>query len=196
MANQPFTIDYTLTQPSEVSAYITLQTINAPLVTILHREPLGTSANRLYWNGQDHQGIPIEGLNNFALIIRAYKLPNNTIYVKSAPQIDNLQLNPTTYEPATEGTNDNDGLSHITFNMSQTSDIDLVIVENQTGTEILRKRYQTVTPNPSGQAEITWDGKDYNNELIDKGQYLIGIQPIQENGGKGAMLYAIQRIYY
>lgn len=196
LAGQPLTITYTLSQASEVEAFMGRYNTNSRLITFLQRDPQGRGTHALVWNGENSDGElihPPSG-DQFLFGIFAYTLPSNAIYVRSGAHLSNLTVAPSIFDPT--GHIDDQGTpatSAIAFDLSKAADIELVVGNAENGTDVARRLYPGI---PSGTQTVHWDGKDDNGAFVAPGRYRLGVAAIDANGYRSLRIYALQRIYY
>lgn len=196
LAGKPLTIDFTLNEASEVTAFIGRFNVNARLITFLQREPLGKGTHRIVWNGESSEGQlvhPPAG-DSFLFGIFGYTLPDNAVYVRSGAHVSGLAAAPSVYDPT--GIQDDRGTpnaSAITFTLSSPAAVDLVVSNTETGKIVAQWLYPGLG---AGVQTITWNGKDNNGNYVVPGRYRLGVSAIDARGFKSLRLYTLQRIYY
>lgn len=196
LAGQPLNIDFTLSQASEVTAFIGRFNVNTRLITFLQREPLGQGTHRIVWNGESSDGQlihPPPG-DSFLFGIFAYSMPNNAIYVRSGAHVSQLTLASAVFDPT--GIQNDQGapnVSVLSFSLSAPATVDLVVSDAKTGKVVAQRIYPGIG---SGTQTVTWNGKDNNGNYVAPGRYLLGLAAVDAHGYKSLRVYATQRVYY
>jgi len=192
--NRPLVISFTLTKPSEVTAFMGLFNTNTRLRTFMNREALGTGTYSIVWNGDSADGQPIPPVINdpFLFGIWGYYLADNVIYLKSNPDVSAMSVLPAILNPAAK-TAESDGKSHIKFILSATSNVEVVVSDADAGAEV---RNFVVSNVASGNAEVAWDGKNNAGEYVAPGRYRVGLRAIDALGNRSMLLYGMTRVYY
>jgi len=150
---------------SGVLAFVGLFNTDTRLITLLDRKPFGVGTHTIYWDGLLPDGsfaVPPPG-DSFLFGIWGYTLPDNAIYLSSAPTISNFSVQPTLNSPTRDGSRP----FRITFDLDQDADLELLIVNLATGSVVFTKRFPGITAG-TGQT-LAWDGLTSNGFLPDKG---------------------------
>lgn len=196
LAGQPLVINFTLSQASEVTAFMGRFRSNVRLVTFLQREPLGRGTHQIIWNGANNDGQlihPPPG-DRFLFGIFGYRFPNNGIYVRSGAHLSNLSVAPSIYDPT--GFEDDQGTrnrSAVSFALSKPGSVELVVSNATTGAPVARRFYDGLD---AGDNTVDWDGRDDSGLYVAPGRYRLGVSAIDANGYRSLRIYALQRVYY
>jgi len=190
-AGNPLVIDFTLNQASEVTAFIGRFNVNTRLTTFMQRLPLGKGTHRIAWNGEDSTGQLIHppAGDSFLFGIFGFTLPDNTIYVRSGAHIENLSVAPSIFVPDSV-TNTR---SAISFSLTSTADVRLLIYNADEGTLVGRRRFNDLA---AGDNTVAWDGKDDTGTFVSPGRYRLGVTAIDSNGFQSITNYVVQQVYY
>ncbi len=195
-AGEPLTIDFTLDQASEVTAFIGRYNVDARLVTFMQRTPLGRGTHRITWNGESGDGQLIHPGPGDAFLFGmfAYTLPDNAIYVRSGAHVSRLAVTPSIFDPA--GVTDADGTpqrSRIRFRLSRPASVELTVSDADSGKTVARRLFRDLG---AGEQLVHWNGRDDNDRYVAPGRYRLGIAAIDARGFRSLRLYALQRVFY
>jgi PKD repeat protein len=196
LAGQPLTIDFTLAQASEVTAFIGRYDVDTRLITFMERVPLGKGTHQVIWNGENADGQlihPPSG-DSFLFGIWSYTLANNAIYLHSGAHISNFSVAPSIFDPT--GHIDDQGTpeqSRLTFDLSNPANVELVVSNAETGKKVAQRQFTGLA---AGTNTISWDGRDDNGLVVASGRYRLGVVAIDSTGFRSLRLYALQRVYY
>jgi PKD repeat protein len=177
---------------SEVLAFVGLFNTNTRLVTLADREPFGVGTHSIYWDGLLPDGsfaVPPPG-DTFLFGIWGYTLPNNAIYLSSAPRISNFAVQPTLHSPARDGSRP----FHITFDLDKDADLELTVVNLATGGVVFTGRFPGFTAGAGKHFE--WTGLNSDGQLPDKGEYRLALTAIDGSGGTSLTRYMLLRVFY
>lgn len=184
---RPLVINYAVDDPAEVTFFWQIS-FGARLMTLMEHERMGRGQYSLYWNGEYPNGrkLPSNVTKLMPGILR-YTLPNNVIFVKENPRIDDYTLASTIIadprrEPIT-----------VYLTLSKISTIELVVSDMQRGVDVASRVYPDVG---AGQQSIVWDGKNNSDQYLAPGDYRIGVRSVDSWGNRSLFWYRTQRIYY
>ena len=189
-ANNPLVIDYTLTGPAEVTAFIGRFNVNARLLTFFQRDTQGRGTHRITWHGENNEGQlihPPDG-DSFLFGIFAYRLPDNAIYVQNRIDISDLSAAPPIFTPTGREKN-----SVIKFTLSKPGAAEVEINDTVSGAV---RRTAILDDLTEGENEWQWDALDDNGDFVSAGSYRIGITGNDDSGVKSTTQYTLQRVYY
>jgi PKD repeat protein len=193
--NDPLPITFTVPSSqgaSEVLAFVGLYRTDTRVVTLLDREPFGVGTYTIYWDGLLPDGsfaVPPPG-DTFLFGIWGYRLPDNAIYLSSAPTISGFSVGPTQYSPARDGSRP----LRITFDLNKDADMVLSVQNLTTGRVVFADRFLGFTAGASKVLE--WDGLDGEGYLPDKGQYRLALTAIDASGSTSLTRYMLLRVFY
>lgn len=194
--DNPLTITYTLSRAAEVTAFMGRFNVNARLVTFLERHPQGRGSHSIVWNGENGDGQlihPPPG-DRFLFGIFAFTLADNAIYVHSGAQVGAVRAEPSIFNPTEHS--DDQGTprrSTISFSLSRSADVELIIANADTGAELDRLLYSELA---AGANAIEWDGRTSDGLFVAPGRYRLGVSAIDASGFRSIAVYTLQRIYY
>ena len=183
---QPLRIDYAVDDPAEVSFFWQVS-FGARLMTLMERERLGRGPYTLYWNGEYPSGAKVAtNLNLMPGIVR-YSLPDNVIFVKENPRIENYTLKSTIIvDPRREPI-------ELNLVLSKASTIEMVVSDMGKGVDVATRAFANVNP---GAQTLVWDGKNNFDQYLAPGDYRIGIRSVDNVGKRSLFWYRTQRIDY
>ncbi len=128
---------------SEVLAFVGLFNTDTRLVTLLDREPLGVGTHTIYWDGLLPDGslaVPPPG-DSFLFGIWGYRLPDNAIYINTAPTLASVAVAPTQFNPLSVS----NPAATIAFILDKPATVELAVRNLETG-RVLRRISQYVNP--------------------------------------------------
>lgn len=194
-AGVPLTVDFTLSRASEVTAFVGLFYTDTRLNTFLQRQPLGRGTHRITWNGENGEGQLIQPPPGdfFLFGIFGYTFPDNAIFVRSGVQLSTLSAAPSIFDPTGLDAAGNPEKSRISFSLSKSAAVELVVNDALSGTTLARLQYPGLA---AGANVIQWDGKTNAGLLVAPGRYRLGLTAIEPNGHKSLTLYVLQRVFY
>ena len=183
----PLRIDFEVDDPAEVSFFWQIS-FGARLMTLLEHERMGRGRYSLYWNADYPSGQKIpDNINALMPGIVRYSLPDNVIYVKENPRIENYVLKSTIIaDPRREP---------IAFDitLSKPSTIELVVSDMEKGVDVAARVYSGLS---AGAQTLTWDGKNNEDQYLAPGDYRIGVRSVDNDGKRSLFWYRTQRIEY
>ena len=190
-AGNPLVIDFTLSEASEITAFMGRYRVNTRLVTFMQRRSLGKGVHRITWNGDDSTGQLIHppAGDSFLFGIFGYRLPDNAIYVRSGAHIQDVAITPSIYAPDSV----NQPKSKISFNLTGNADIKLQVYNADQGSLVASK---TFTGLSTGENEVEWDGKNNAGIYVASGKYRLGVTAIDSNGFQSITYYVVQQVYH
>jgi len=189
-ANNPLVIDYTLTKPAEVTAFMGRFYANTRLVTFFQRDAQGKGTHRITWHGENSDGQLIHppAGDRFLFGIWAYDLPDNAIFVQNRIDVSQLNASPPIFTPTGRDT-----VSDVKFVMSKAGSVEIAINDTVSG---LNCRTEIVSGLDEGNNAWQWDGRDDAGNFVSPGSYRIAITGSDASGGKSITQYTLQRVYY
>jgi len=183
----PLVINYAVDEPAEVTFFWQIS-FSTRLMTLMEHERMGRGQYSLYWNAEYPNGEKIpNNLNTLMPGIVRYALPDNVIYVKSMPRIENYQLKSTIMaDPRRES---------IDFNvtLNKTGTVELVVSDMDKGIEVATRVYPNLG---GGQHTLSWDGKNNQQQYLAPSDYRLGVRSVDEKGNRSLYWYRTQRINY
>jgi PKD repeat protein len=191
----PLDITFTLSEASEVTAFIGRYNVNTRLVTFYQRKPLGRGSHTITWHGENNNGELIHppGNDRFLFGIFAFSLPDNAVYVKSGVHVSAISAAPPIVDPTRSGDEDNQGTSTISFLLSRGGAAEMTVYDADTGAFVAQKMVSGLS---QGENTLTWNGKDNNGTYVSPGTYRIGILGLDERGSRTMEVFTLQRVYY
>lgn len=187
-ANQPLSVNITLNQAAEVTAFVGRFNVNTRLVTLLERKPLGKGTHTLTWNGEDGDGKlfhPPPG-DSFLYGLWGFYLANNAVYVRSGAHVTGVKAEPSILDPQVEE-------SRVRFTLTKAASVEMNVFDAKSGRLVASR---TVTGLASGANILNWDGRAGDGTRVAPGRYRIGVTAVDENGFRSITVYAMQRVYY
>ena len=183
----PLRIDYAVNDPSEVSFFWQIS-FGAKLMTLMERERLGRGPYSLYWNGEYPSGAKVPpNLNRLMPGIVRYRLPNNVIFVKENPRIENFTLGSTVIvDPRREPI-------LLNLSISKLSTIEVVVSDMDKGVDVATRVFPDTA---AGSQTLIWDGKNDANQYLAPSDYRIGVRSVDATGKRSLFWYRTQRIDY
>jgi len=182
----PLIINYEVDNPAEVSFFWQIS-FGDRLMTLMEHERLGRGAYSLYWNGEFPSGKKVaDGTNLMPGIVR-YDLPNNVIFVKETPRIENYQLKSTVIaDPRREPIG-------IDLTLSKASTVEIVVSDMEKGVDVATRVHPDLV---AGEQKLSWDGKNNNDQYLSPGDYRVGVRSVDDNGDRSMFWYRTQQIQY
>lgn len=195
LAGEELSINFTLPEASEVTAFMGLFNINTRLVTFMQRKPLGKGTHQITWNGEDDSGalLSLPDGESYLFGIWGWTLPDNAIYVRSGAHITAMDFSPRILVPSSRSGEGSSARTTIDFTLEGAADVELTVDNTETGTQLLKTRHSGFS---GGDNTIVWDGRDDNGELVAPGTYRIGITAIDPRNFRSVTVYGLQQVYY
>ncbi|MCB2263768.1 MAG: PKD domain-containing protein [Candidatus Thiosymbion ectosymbiont of Robbea hypermnestra] len=193
--NDPLPITFTVPSnqgASGILAFVGLFNTNTRLITLLDRKPFGVGDHTIYWDGLLPDGsfaVPPPG-DSFLFGLWGYTLPDNAIYLASAPTIANFSVQPTLNSPTRDGSRP----FRITFDLDRDADLELLVVNLASGGVVFTKRFPGITAG-TGRT-LAWDGLTSRGFLPDKGDYRLALTAVDGSGGASLTRYMLLRVFY
>lgn len=183
---QPLRIDYGVDDPAEISFFWQIS-FGAKLMTLMERERMGRGQYSLYWNGDYPSGAKVPSNLNLMPGIVRYRLPNNVIFVKENPRIENFVLTSTIIvDPRREPI-------QLNLTISKVSMIEMVVSDMDKGVDVATRIFPGTN---IGNQTLIWDGKNNADQYLAPGDYRIGVRSIDSSGNRSLYWYRTQRIDY
>jgi hypothetical protein len=197
---QPFSnnllpITFTLSQASEVLAFIGLFNTDTRFTTLLDRIPLGSGSHTIFWDGLDSSGVvavPPAG-DSFLFGIFGFALPANAIYIAAAPAISNVTVTPNFFDPSAVVLTGS-ATAVVTFDLDKAANVELTVTRLSNG-RVLRRIVRAAVPAGAGN-RIVWDGRADNGILADSGDYRLALVATDSTGSQSLVRYALIRVMY
>lgn len=184
---KPLKVDFAVSDPAQVTFFWQIS-FGARLMTLMEHERMGRGQYSLYWNGEYPSGKKVpSSVDRLMPGILRYTLPNNVIFVKESPRIDNYNLASTIiHDPRREPV----GLD---LELSKTSTVELIVSDMEKGVDVATRQFISI---PSGTNKIYWDGKNDDDQYLAPGDYRIGVRSIDDHGNRSLFWYRTQRLAY
>lgn len=193
--NRPLTIDFTLSQASEVTAFMGSFNVDTRYVTFYTRQAFGRGTYRITWNGDNAEGQIIKPSPGDAFLfgIFGYTLPSNGVFVRNGVLLSAMSSSPPIFDPTGLTTAATPILCNVQFTLSLPASAELVVQDAITGVVVNRLQYPNL---PTGANLVVWDGKTSDGRYAAPGTYRLALTAIQANGFRSLSSYLLQRIYY
>ncbi|WNB77436.1 PKD domain-containing protein [Methylomonas koyamae] len=196
----PVTSTYTVNKPSEVSFYFWVRDNSrpgstiAPVRTLFIRELKAAGTHTETWDGVNDSGVPVKPGEQYPITLWVYELPDNAIVITgSKPVISNLAVTNRTFSPAFNPYSTTTIQNvRVQFNISKDSTMDIVAIDSN-GLQIDRSTKSGLT---AGVNSISWDGRNFNDELVPPGVYSLQLTAIDAKGNRSLPRYAIVTVRY
>ncbi|WP_158223136.1 PKD domain-containing protein [Halovibrio salipaludis] len=195
LAGEPLTIDFTLSEASEVTAFMGLFNLNTRLVTFMQRKVLGKGTHQITWNGEDDSGALMElpDGESYLFGIWGWTLPDNAIFVRSGAHITSMEITPRILVPSSRAGDSIGEETTIDFGLEGSADIEVSVDNTETGTEVFKESYSGFS---EGDNSVVWNGANNEGELVAPGTYRIGITAVGPQGFRSMTVYKLQQVYY
>ena len=182
----PLVINYEVDDPAEISFFWQVS-FGDRLMTLLEHERMGRGYYTMYWNGDYPSGKKVDGSLLLMPGIVRYTLPDNVIFVKEAPRIDDFQLTSTVIsDPRREPIG-------INLSLSKASTVELVVADMEKGVDVSTRVYSGLA---AGLHELAWDGKNNDDQYLAPGDYRIGVRSVDDSGSRSMYWFRTQQIQY
>lgn len=182
---------------SEIQAFVGLFNRDTRIITLLERVPFGVGTHTIRWDGLDANGkfaVAPPG-DRFLFGIFGFRLPDNAIFIQSAPVISNVKVDPNYFDPATPSFLSPDRpTAVIRFDLSKAADVELTVTNLATG-GVLRRIARPITAAGIGLT-IAWDGLADDGLFVDKGDYRLTLQAVDSTGSASISRFALVRVFY
>lgn len=182
---------------SEIQAFIGLFNVNTRFITLLERVPFGAGTHTIRWDGLDANGkpaVPPPG-DRFLFGIFGFTLPDNAIFIQSAPVISNVTVDPNYFDPATSNfLSPSNPTAVVRYDLNKAADVELTVTNLTTGL-IVRRIAQPGTGAGSGLT-IAWDGRADGGLFVDKGDYRLTLRAVDSTGSASINRFALVRVFY
>lgn len=184
---KPIVINYEVDDPAEVTFFWQIS-FSTRLMTLMEHERMGRGQYSLYWNAEYPSGQKIpEGMDYLMPGIVRYTLPDNVIFVKENPRIENYVLKSTIIaDPRREPIG-------FDVTLSKASTIELVVSDMEKGVNVATRTYADLD---AGAHSLAWDGKNNDDQYLAPGDYRIGVRSVDSRGNRSLFWYRSQRIEY
>jgi PKD repeat protein len=196
LSNNFLKVDFTLNKASEISVSIRLFNRVDEVVSLYDRKLFGRGPYTVFWDGTDISGLivtPPPG-ETFLWGMTAFTLPDNAIFVETAPQITNVAANPNYFDPSTGNfISPQNPATKISYTLTKQANVSVQVFRS--GSNILMR---TITqPNAAaGAGTIEWDGRDSNGIFVDKGDYRLAVKATDAAGNQSIVRYVLVRVFY
>jgi len=180
---------------SEITAFVGLFNTDTRFVTLLEREPFGAGTYQIKWDGLDANGNfakPPPG-DSFLFGIWGYIMPDNTVFLISAPNILNVKVDPNFFDPSAVVAS-GAAKAVVTYDLDKAANVELTVTRLDNGRVLRRIRQNSVAAGTGRQIE--WDGRADNGILADKGDYRLGLVATDSTGSQSITRYALVRVFY
>ena len=183
----PLVVDYEVHDPAEVTFFWQIS-FGQRLMTLLEHHRMGRGHYSLMWNGEYPGGEKVpDTMRNLLPGIVRYNLPDNVIFVKHTPRIEAYRLSSTIIaDPRREPIG-------IDITLSKPGSVEMVVADMQTGSLVATRLYDDL---PAGMNNLSWDGRNNDDQLLAPGDYRIGVRSVDEQGSRSLFLYRTQRLQY
>lgn len=181
---------------SEVTAFIGLFNVDTRFVTLLERVPFGVGTHTIFWDGTAPSGGIADAPPGDRFLYGAFgfELSDNAIMLQSVPTLSDVSVEPNYFDPATpDFLTPDDPVAALTFTLDKVADVELTVVNLQTGIEVRRITETNVMPG-TGLA-MEWDGRADNGLFADKGDYRLTLQAT-DAAGASIRRFALVRVFY
>lgn len=182
---------------SEIQAFVGLFRTDIRLVTLLERVSLGAGVHTIYWDGRDANGNPAVAPpgDSFLFGIFGFTLPDNAVFLKSAPVASNVKVDPNHFDPATpDFLTPANPVATMTYDLSKTAQVELTVTNLKTGRLLRRITQPSVA---AGTARtIAWGGHTDSGLFADKGDYRLALSAMDSTGSASLTRYALVRVFY
>ncbi len=182
---------------SEVQAFVGLFNTDTRFVTLVDRVPFGVGTHTIFWDGRDANGnaaVPPPG-DSFLFGSFGFTLPNNAIFIQSAPVLSGVTVTPNFFNPATGNfVTADEPQATVSFNLNKAATVQLTVTSLKTGAVLRRINYANA---PAGNGStIVWDGRSDGGVLVAKGDYRLSLQATDSIGSASITRFALVRIFY
>ncbi|HOX01439.1 MAG TPA: PKD domain-containing protein [Candidatus Paceibacterota bacterium] len=182
---------------SEVTAFIGLFNVDTRFLTLTERQPFGVGTHTLVWDGVDAMGqfaTPPPG-DQFLFGIWGYTLPDNAIYLQSAPVLSNVSVDPNYFDPSTpDYLTPADPTAVVTYSLSEAANVELTVTSLATASTLRRIEQLNV---PAGTNQVVrWNGRADNGIFVDNGDYRLTLRATDSTGSTSLARYSLVRVYY
>ncbi|MES9905272.1 MAG: FlgD immunoglobulin-like domain containing protein [Sedimenticola sp.] len=183
----PLIINFRVDDPAEVTFFWQIS-FGQRLMTLMEHERMGRGQYSLYWNGDYPSGEKLpSNIDRLMPGIVRYALPSNVIFVKEDPRIKSYALKSTIIaDPRREPIG-------INLTLSKDSAVEMVVSDMEKGVDVVNRLFVDL---PAGKHNLTWDGKNNNDQYLTPGDYRIGVRSVDEQGSRSLFWYRTQRIEY
>jgi PKD repeat protein len=182
---------------SEIQAFIGLFNVDTRFITLLERVPFGVGTHTIRWDGRDANGkpaVPPPG-DQFLFGIFGFTLPNNAIFIQSAPVISNVTVDPNYFDPATPNfISPSNPTAVVRYDLSKAADVELTVTNLTTGL-IVRRITRPGTGAGTGLT-LAWDGRADGGLFVDKGDYRLTLRAVDSTGSASINRFALVRVFY
>ncbi len=183
----PLAIEYAVDDPAEVT-FFWQQSFSDRAMTLLEHERMGRGQYTLYWNGEHPSGKKADdSFKNLLPGILRYALPDNVIFVKEKPRIEDYALKSTIMsDPRREPI-------EFFVTLTKHSTVELIVADMEKGVDVASRVYADLSEGPQ---ILRWDGKNDSNQYLAPGDYRMGVRSVDERGHRSLFWYRSQRIRY
>jgi PKD repeat protein len=183
----PLIIDYEVHNPAEVTFFWQISW-GQRLMTLLEHYRMGRGHYSLMWNGEYPGGEKVpDSMRKLLPGIVRYNLPENVIFVKHNPSIDAYRLSSTIVaDPRREPIG-------IDITLSKPGRVEMVVADMKIGSRVATRLYADL---PAGINNLSWDGRNNDDQFLAPGDYRIGVRSVDEQGSRSLYLYRTLRLQY
>ena len=187
----PWVFLYNSPYVAEMTSYMTVYRTNQVVNLFFQRHPVGVDNHEIVWNGEGTDGrmLPTVG-TKYLISLFGHTLADNAIFLNHGVRLSNMSVTPSIVYP-----NDaSKGIAHITVDLSKDADIELFIVDVETGGEVQRKSLGQMTAGTG--VTFTWEPTNNQGIPLAPGPYRVSIQATDQYGVSALPMHAMQRIQY
>jgi hypothetical protein len=182
---------------SEIQAFVGLFNTDTRFLTFLDRVPLGVGTHTIRWDGldaNDKLAVPPPG-DAFLFGIFGFTLPNNAIFIQSAPVLSNVTVDPNFFDPSTLKFVVGASLTAtVKYDLDKMADVELTVTNLKNGRVLRRINQLNVAPG-TGRT-VAWDGRTDDGILVDAGDYRLTLRAVDSTGSVSLARFALMRVFY
>lgn len=182
---------------SEIEAFVGLRYTDTRFVTLLNQAPLGAGSYTIHWDGLDASGNVAVAPPGDAFLVGLIgtTLPDNAVFLKAAPVISGVTVDPNFFDPATPSfLSPAEPLAVVSYALDRPARMELTVTNLETGLTLRRVIQRNVEADTRNT--ITWDGHTDEGHFADAGDYRLSLQAIDAAGSRSIMRYALVRVFY
>ena len=150
------------------------------------------------WDGADAKGQLVHpslyGDRQFIFGMTAFTLPDNAIFVETAPELTNVAVSPNYFDPlTTDFLSPQKPIAKASYTLSKPATVRLQVY--RVGMNLLLRTIDV--PNAlAGTGSVSWDGRDDHGVFADKGDYRLALKAIDAAGNQSLVHYALMKVFY